>query len=85
MDPAIDLKSKKITIELPVELVNKLNTLKNELGLSFGDIYKEAIKSYLEQLEIKKWEKATKQAAKDKEYINFFKDISADNGDFYEY
>ncbi len=77
-------KTKKITITVPFELKEQVYILKDELKTSISAIYKDALKFYIKQREIEKWEKGAKLASKDKQYLEFVNDIS-DDGDIYEY
>jgi len=79
------MKAEKITVTIPYELKEQVVALKMELKTSFSSIYKEALESYMKQKEIERWEKGAQLAAKDKEYMDFVKEISSDVGDLYEY
>ncbi len=79
------MKAEKITVTIPYELKEQVVALKEELQTSFSSIYKEALESYMKQKEVERWEKGSELAAKDKEYMDFVKEISSDVGDLYEY
>ena len=79
------MKAEKITVTIPYELKEQVVALKEELKTSFSSIYKEALESYMKQKEIERWGKGAELAAKDKEYMDFVKEISSDTGDLYEY
>ncbi len=51
-------KSEKVTVTIPYELKEQLNTLKNEFQISMSTIYKDALKAYVEQKEMERWKKA---------------------------
>ncbi|HHD72364.1 MAG TPA: CopG family transcriptional regulator [Epsilonproteobacteria bacterium] len=51
-------KAEKITVTIPYELKEQLNALKDELQTSMSAIYKDALKTYVEQKEVEKWKKA---------------------------
>jgi predicted transcriptional regulator len=78
-------KSEKVTITIPSELKEQLNSLKDELNVSVSFIYKEALEAYLESKEMKRWEVGAALAFKDDNYIKFVEEISQDFGDIYEY
>jgi predicted transcriptional regulator len=75
----------KVTFNMPTELKEQVLSLKDELHVSLSSIYNEAIKSYLKQQEVKKWKTGVSLALKDKEYLEFAKELSNDDGDIYEY
>ena len=60
-------KAEKITVTIPYELKEQLNSLKNELHTSMSAIYKDALKSYIEQKERDKWTKAAELMNKEYE------------------
>jgi metal-responsive CopG/Arc/MetJ family transcriptional regulator len=75
-------KAEKITVTIPYELKEQLNSLKNELQLSMSAIYKDALKSYIEQKERDKWSKAAELMTKEyennlelSEWLDFEEDI----------
>ena len=80
----MDKRYEKVTINLPTDLKQKIIDIKKEHNLSMSAIYVEAIKKYIEDLELKKWEDAVLKASKDKDYINLLKD-NLNSGDAYEY
>ena len=82
---AIQIKSEKVTITIPSELKEQLISLKEELNMSISLLYKEALEAYLEDKEMKQWERGAKLASADKEYMKFLNEISKDVGDIYEY
>ena len=51
-------KSEKVTVTIPHELKEQLNTLKNEFQTSMSTIYKDALKAYVAKKEIERWETA---------------------------
>jgi len=51
-------KAEKITVTIPYELKEQLHALKNEFQTSMSAIYKDALKTYVEQKEIERWKKA---------------------------
>jgi len=75
----------KVTFNIPSELKEQVIALKEELKVSLSSIYNEAIANYLQQKELEKWTKGVSLALEDKEYIQFSKELSADDGDIYEY
>ena len=79
------MKAEKITVTIPYELKEQVIALKEELKTSVSSIYKEALESYMKQKEIERWEKGAALAAKDKEYLEFVREISSDVGDLYDY
>ena len=78
-------KSEKVTITIPSELKDKLSIIKEEMNVSISSIYKEALEAYLEDKEMKRWEKGALLASKDKAYMKFVDELSQDAGDIYEY
>ncbi len=50
-------KAEKITVTIPYELKEQLNTLKSEFQTTMSAIYKDALKSYVKQKEQEKWAK----------------------------
>jgi len=78
-------KAEKITITVPYELKEQVLALKDEFKSSVSSLYKEAMQSYIKQLEMQKWERGAMLASKDKEYMDFVQEISSDAGDIYEY
>ncbi len=78
-------KSEKVTITIPSELKEKLIDMKEELNVSISSIYKEALETYLEGKEMKRWEKGALLASKDEAYMKFVDELAQDVGDFYEY
>jgi len=71
-------KSEKVTITIPSELKEQLNT-------SVSSIHKEALEAYLESKEMRHWERGAQLAQKDQKYMKFVEELSHDNGDIYEY
>jgi len=51
-------KAEKITVTIPYELKEQLQSLKNEFQTTMSAIYKEALKAYVKQKEIERWKKA---------------------------
>ena len=80
----MDKRYEKVTFNLPTDLKQKIIDIKKEHNLSMSAIYVEAIKKYIEDLELKKWEDAVLKASKDKDYINLLND-NLNSGDVYEY
>jgi len=80
----MDKRYEKVTFNLPTDLKQKITDIKKEHNLSMSAIYVEAIKKYIEDLELKKWEDAVLKASKDKDYINLLND-NLNSGDVYEY
>ena len=80
----MDKRYEKVTFNLPKDLKQKIIDIKKEHNLSMSAIYVEAIKKYIEDLELKKWEDAVLKASKDKDYINLLND-NLNSGDVYEY
>ncbi len=78
-------KAEKITITVPLELKEQVLALKNEFKSSVSSLYKDAMQSYIKQIELQKWEKGAKLASQDKEYMNFVQDLGSDAGEIYEY
>lgn len=76
----------KVTVTIPYELKNRLNSLKEDMKTSVSSIYKEALENYLEQKEIEKWEKGVTLASKDIAYQKFITEIDDKKvDDIYEY
>ena len=79
------MKVAKITTTIPSQLKNELYELKEKLHVSMASIYKEALEQYLKQKEIELWEKATKKAQGDKEYMKLCEELGESTGELYEY
>ncbi len=79
--------STKITFSAPLEFKETLTSLKEEYNLkSVSALMQEAVKTYMQQKEIERWEKAAKMAAKDGAYQEICEEWASDMGeDIYEY
>ncbi len=76
----------KITFSAPQEFKETLNNLKEEYNLkSVSTLLQEAVKSYIQQKEIERWEKGANMAANDEEYQQFCEQWSNDVGGLHEY
>ncbi|MFA6759554.1 MAG: hypothetical protein WCR69_00720 [Sulfuricurvum sp.] len=80
------VSTQKITINIPLELKEQLNELKDEMQTTLSSIYVEAIKKYLRDQEVAKWTRGFELASEDKQYQNLCKEYgSAECGGVYEY
>ena len=75
----------KVTTTIPIDLKERLVSLKQELHLSMSVIYKEALEQYLESKEVEKWERGAKLAQKNKEYVQLCKTLGNEGGEIHEY
>ena len=75
----------KVTFNLPSDIKARVVELKDELNLSMSSIYTQAIKSYLDEQERKKWQTASTLASKDEEYLSFIKEMGEVEEDIYDY
>jgi len=78
-------KAEKITVTIPYELKEQLNSLKNELHTSMSAIYKDALKSYIEQKERDKWGKAVELMTEEYENNPELSDWLDFEEDLYDY
>ncbi len=78
-------KAEKITVTIPYELKEQLHSLKNELHTSMSAIYKDALKSYIEQKECDKWSKAVELMTKEYENNPELSDWLDFEEDLYDY
>lgn len=74
------MSAKNITINLPTELDEKIEEYTKKIGKSQTEIIQEALQSYFEKKEIEKWEKGFELASKDKQYIQFCRELGNDDG-----
>lgn len=78
-------KAEKITVTIPYELKEQLQTLKNEFQTSMSAIYKEALKAYVEQKEKERWKKAVSLMEQEYENNPELTDWLNFEEDFYDY
>mgnify|MGYP003467463151 CR=1 FL=1 len=78
----VNSSSEKITFNMPVELKQKVLQLKDELKVSLSTIYNEAVKNYIQQKELERWQKGTELALGDTKYLNTASDSG---GELYDY
>ena len=67
---------------MPVELKEKVLQLKDELKVSLSTIYNEAVKNYIQQKELERWQKGAELALGDTEYLGTASDVG---GELYDY
>ncbi|MEA3454947.1 MAG: type II toxin-antitoxin system CcdA family antitoxin [Campylobacterota bacterium] len=78
-------KAEKITVTIPYELKEQLTALKNEFGTTMSALYKDALKSYVEQKERERWRKAAELMAEEYEKSPELTDWLDFEEDFYDY
>lgn len=75
----------KITFNMPADLKAQVMALKDDLHLSLSAIYNEAIRSYIRQKELEKWERGVERALNDSAYKTLIAETGGDTGDLHEY
>lgn len=78
-------KIEKVTFNIPSELKEQLNILKEEMKVSLSTIYNNALSEYIKKQELEKWKKGVNRALNDGEYLAASKELGSDHGDIYEY
>lgn len=75
----------KITFNMPADLKAQVMALKDDLHLSLSAIYNEAIRSYIRQKELEKWERGVERALNGSAYKTLIAETGGDTGDLHEY
>ena len=75
----------KVTFNISSDLKKDLLALKDELKVSLNTIYNNALKEYVQKLELKKWEQGAIKASKNKDYLKQSKDLAQGGAEIYEY
>lgn len=75
----------KITFNMPADLKAQVLALKEDLHLSLSAIYNEAIRNYIRQKELEKWEHGIERALEDSIYQSFIDETGGDTGDLHGY
>jgi predicted transcriptional regulator len=78
-------KAEKVTFNIPVELKNQVVQLKDELNISMSSIYIEAIKTYVQEQEKKRWQEAARLMSREYEENEELKDWNEFEEDINEY
>lgn len=78
----VNLSSEKITFNMPSDLKEKVMQLKDELKVSLSTIYNEAVKNYIQQKELERWQKGAELASGDTPYLETASDVG---GELYDY
>ncbi len=78
-------KIEKVTFNIPSELKEQLNILKEEMKVSLSTIYNNALSEYIKKQELEKWKNGVNMALNDSEYLAVSKELGSDHGDIYEY
>jgi len=78
-------KAEKITVTIPYELKEQLQSLKDEFQTTMSAIYKEALKAYVKQKEMEKWKKAVNLMQDEYENNPELSDWIDFEEDFYDY
>jgi len=78
----VNSSSEKITFNMPIELKEKVLQLKDELKVSLSTIYNEAVKNYIQQKELERWQKGAELALGDAKYLSTASDVG---GELYDY
>ena len=78
----VNSSSEKITFNMPIELKEKVLQLKDELKVSLSTIYNEAVKNYIQQKELERWQKGAELALGDATYLSTASDVG---GELYGY
>jgi len=78
-------KAEKITVTIPYELKEQLQSLKDEFQTTMSAIYKEALKAYVKQKEMEKWRKAVNLMQDEYEKNPELSDWMDFEEDFYDY
>ncbi len=74
----------KVTFQLPADLKESLNRLKEEMGVSLSAIYTEALREYVKKQEARRWREAALKARKEYETApQALQNLDQDG--FYEY
>jgi predicted transcriptional regulator len=77
-------ETEKVTFNISRDLKNRMLVLKEDMSKSLSTLYNEAIQEFLEKRELEKWQKASKLASQDNEYLKTT-DLGIDSGEIYEY
>lgn len=75
----------KITFNMPADLKAQVMALKEDLHLSLSAIYNEAIRNYIRQKELEKWERGVERALNDSAYKTLIAQTGGDTGDLHDY
>ncbi len=75
----------KITFNMPAELKAQVLALKEDSHLTLSAIYNEAIRNYIRQKELEKWERGVERALEDRAYQTLIAETGGDTGDLHEY
>jgi len=81
----VSSKAEKITVTIPYELKEQLQSLKNEFQTTMSAIYKDALKAYVKQKEIEKWKKAVNLMQYEYKNNSELSDWMEFEEDFYDY
>jgi predicted transcriptional regulator len=77
-------ETEKVTFNISRDLKNRMLVLKEDMSKSLSTLYNEAIQEFLEKRELEKWQKASKLASQDNEYLKII-DLGIDSEEIYEY
>jgi predicted transcriptional regulator len=78
------VKVEKVTFNLSVDLKERMLEIKEDMSKSLSALYNEAIREFVERKELERWERASKLASKDSEYLKTT-DFGKDSGEIFEY
>jgi predicted transcriptional regulator len=78
------VRVEKVTFNLSVDLKERMLEVKEDMSKSLSALYNEAIREFVERKELERWERASKLASKDGEYLKTT-DFGKDSGEIFEY
>jgi predicted transcriptional regulator len=78
------VRVEKVTFNLSVDLKERMLEVKEDMNKSLSALYNEAIREFVERKELERWERASKLASKDSEYLKIT-DFAKDSGEIFEY
>ncbi|EJF06243.1 hypothetical protein ThvES_00017030, partial [Thiovulum sp. ES] len=78
------VKVEKVTFNLSIDLKERMLEVKDDVSKSLSALYNEAIREFVERKELERWEKASKLACEDSEYLKTT-DFGKDSGEIFEY
>ena len=77
--------TEKVTFNIPSNLKQELQTLKDKHKVSLNTMYIEALQDYIKKQELQKWEQGAKRAAQNSEYLKESKELADSGVEFYDY
>ncbi|MEY4505009.1 MAG: hypothetical protein RL154_1306 [Pseudomonadota bacterium] len=84
-ETGMQLATKKVTVNIPLELNVQLEAIKESCHSTMSIIFREALEAYAKQKEIERWERGIDLASKNREYQALCKEIGNEGAGFYEY